>query len=371
MPNTSGGYDYVYLYRDHLGNVRLSYTDDPSNPGTPTIIEENNFYPFGLQHKGYNSNINGVENNYFTFNDVEHNESLGLNLYEMDWRHHDPAIGRFLGIDKLAEDVYDFTPYRFGLNNPVLYSDPTGLWEEVDGGYSTTDKDEIQRLLNFINNSGEDISEGDITNFIKEDIAFFKDVENTYTLTGLTVTGKAGTDRDATDFSIHRTQNEIAVYLDYTNYLYTKEDYEMRNRVTSLSSGPGDGILRTILARESRGQYLPLTASNHIDYVGGQTNARLLNFSTYSNLVLSLPGGSGSGQIKPRAYSGIRPSGARNKLNTRSSGGTNARSSGPQAYKGMSFKEFHMKNSHLYRGKFRGRGNYMTHMSIDWRKLTF
>ena len=28
----SGGYDYVYQYKDHLGNVRLSYTEDPSNP---------------------------------------------------------------------------------------------------------------------------------------------------------------------------------------------------------------------------------------------------------------------------------------------------------------------------------------------------
>ena len=26
-PNTSGGFDYVYQYKDHLGNVRLSYSD--------------------------------------------------------------------------------------------------------------------------------------------------------------------------------------------------------------------------------------------------------------------------------------------------------------------------------------------------------
>ncbi|MEN1784649.1 MAG: DUF6443 domain-containing protein, partial [Bacteroidota bacterium] len=48
------GYRYVYQYSDHLGNVRLSYTEDPSNPGAPTIIEENNYYPFGLKHRGYN-----------------------------------------------------------------------------------------------------------------------------------------------------------------------------------------------------------------------------------------------------------------------------------------------------------------------------
>ena len=37
-PNGST-FDYVYQYKDHLGNIRLSYTEDPSNPGSPTIIE--------------------------------------------------------------------------------------------------------------------------------------------------------------------------------------------------------------------------------------------------------------------------------------------------------------------------------------------
>lgn len=47
----------------------------------------------------------------------------------MDWRQYDPAIGRFNVIDPLAEKKYDNTPYRFGFNNPVFWSDPTGLFE--------------------------------------------------------------------------------------------------------------------------------------------------------------------------------------------------------------------------------------------------
>jgi len=27
-PNTQGGFDYIYQYKDHLGNIRLSYKDD-------------------------------------------------------------------------------------------------------------------------------------------------------------------------------------------------------------------------------------------------------------------------------------------------------------------------------------------------------
>ncbi|WP_188618760.1 DUF6443 domain-containing protein, partial [Cloacibacterium rupense] len=49
---------YIYNYVDHLGNVRLSYADSNKNgvidPSTE-IIEENNYYPFGLKHSGYNN----------------------------------------------------------------------------------------------------------------------------------------------------------------------------------------------------------------------------------------------------------------------------------------------------------------------------
>ena len=53
-PMMSGGYsfDYVYNYTDHLGNVRLSYTQDPQT-GALAILEEQHYYPFGLQHKNY------------------------------------------------------------------------------------------------------------------------------------------------------------------------------------------------------------------------------------------------------------------------------------------------------------------------------
>ena len=59
-PDGSGGYDYVYQYKDHLGNIRLSYSDsdgDGAITASTEIIEENNYYPFGLKHKGYNSDI--------------------------------------------------------------------------------------------------------------------------------------------------------------------------------------------------------------------------------------------------------------------------------------------------------------------------
>ncbi len=45
----------------------------------------------------------------------------------MDFRQYDNAIGRFSVIDPLTEEDFGNSPYAFAGNNPVLYSDPSGL----------------------------------------------------------------------------------------------------------------------------------------------------------------------------------------------------------------------------------------------------
>ena len=94
------------------------------------IVEENNYYPFGLEHKGYNNVVNGVEHKYETFNGKELEESLGLNVIEMDFRQYDPALGRFMNPDPLTEEREWLTPYNFVQNNPILRVDPTGLLDD-------------------------------------------------------------------------------------------------------------------------------------------------------------------------------------------------------------------------------------------------
>ncbi len=124
------GFDYVYQFKDHLGNIRLSYSDSDGNgsinPATE-IIEENNYYPFGLQHKGYNNVVNGTEHNYKTFQGQEINNELNLNWISFKYRNYDPAIGRFISIDPLAEDyVYNGT-YNFAENKVISHLELEGL----------------------------------------------------------------------------------------------------------------------------------------------------------------------------------------------------------------------------------------------------
>ncbi len=117
------GFYYVYQYKDHLGNIRLSYKD---NNGNLEIVEENNYYPFGLEHKGYNNVVNGTENNYKTFQGQELEKELGKNTYAYQWRDYDPAIGRFNKIDRFSEKHVDASSYSFTANNPIAFREIAG-----------------------------------------------------------------------------------------------------------------------------------------------------------------------------------------------------------------------------------------------------
>ena len=128
FPTAEGYFDnvsqkYVFQYKDHLGNIRVSYAKNPQTQ-VLEIIEENNYYPFGSKHKGYNDYI--ATNNKYKYNGKELQDELGLNFYDYGWRNYDPAIGRWMNIDPLADKYAIYSPYNYCINNPVRIIDPDG-----------------------------------------------------------------------------------------------------------------------------------------------------------------------------------------------------------------------------------------------------
>ncbi|MCY1235006.1 RHS repeat-associated core domain protein [compost metagenome] len=125
-------FGYVFNYTDHLGNVRVSY-EDMDNDGTiyvpNEILEENNYYPFGLKHQGYNNDLTQTVNKY-RYNGKEFQDELGLNHYDYGARNYDPAIGRWMNIDPKADERQMFSPYNYVQNNPIKRIDPTGMLDE-------------------------------------------------------------------------------------------------------------------------------------------------------------------------------------------------------------------------------------------------
>ena len=74
----------------HQTNNATAWFDDlkivKGNLSRTTIVEESNYYPFGLKHKGYNNVVNGIENNHLTFQGQEISKELGYNMHEFKFR---------------------------------------------------------------------------------------------------------------------------------------------------------------------------------------------------------------------------------------------------------------------------------------------
>jgi len=125
------GFNYVFQYKDIWGNVRLSYSDIDKNGSVNAseIIEESNYYPFGLKQTGYNYFVNPTGSSLaqtWKYQGQEFNADFDLNTYEFKYRMHDPAIGKFMQIDPLAEDYVYNSTYAFQENK-------LGLGVELEG----------------------------------------------------------------------------------------------------------------------------------------------------------------------------------------------------------------------------------------------
>ncbi|WP_396184521.1 RHS repeat-associated core domain-containing protein, partial [Flavobacterium sp.] len=69
---------------------------------------------------------------------------MGLNFYDYGARNYDPAIGRWMSIDPLAEKYVNISTYGYCLNNPIIFVDPNG--KEV----VAHDKDAQDLILNAL-----------------------------------------------------------------------------------------------------------------------------------------------------------------------------------------------------------------------------
>ena len=123
--NGNAPFAYIYQYKDHLGNVRLSYKDIGTTTPSLQIVEESNYYPFGLKQKVAGEAIFNSSYKY-KYNGKEFQDELGLNMYDYGARNYDPVLGRWMNIDPMAGKWQEYSPYNYTLNNPMFFVDPNG-----------------------------------------------------------------------------------------------------------------------------------------------------------------------------------------------------------------------------------------------------
>ncbi|MDY3529820.1 hypothetical protein PG593_08535 [Riemerella anatipestifer] len=116
-------------------------------------IEERNLYYYHPDHLGSSSYITDKDGNisqhteYIAFGEVlfdEHKVSRRMpylfngkeldsetGLYYYGARYYDPRVSIFLNVDPLAEKTFE--PYSYVGNNPIMFTDPTGMSKEQSG----------------------------------------------------------------------------------------------------------------------------------------------------------------------------------------------------------------------------------------------
>lgn len=116
--NSNATYTVHYYLKDQrnvapLGNVRQVINE------SGTVLQETDYYTFGMPVIK-----NGASNNKYFYNGKELQPNTGWLDYGA--RMYIPEIGRWGGIDPLAEKMPSWSPYTFCFDNPVKFIDKDG-----------------------------------------------------------------------------------------------------------------------------------------------------------------------------------------------------------------------------------------------------
>jgi len=126
----------TYELTNHLGNVMSTISDRKIPVGStithflPDVDTYQDYFPFGMVMSERSGSESSAEYRY-GFNGMEYEDELYQpgNAYDFGARVYDGRIGRWFSVDPLAAKQPGWSTYKFGLNNPLVFIDPSGETE--------------------------------------------------------------------------------------------------------------------------------------------------------------------------------------------------------------------------------------------------
>jgi RHS repeat-associated protein len=118
------GYVFMYVSNENATLVDVYFDDVVMTRTRSNLIQYNEYYPFGLQTANSWTRENTTVNNFLANGGTELNQAT--QVYDLDFRNYDPALGRMNQIDPMASKYSSLTPYNYSFNDPVTFTDVNG-----------------------------------------------------------------------------------------------------------------------------------------------------------------------------------------------------------------------------------------------------
>ena len=125
IPVKEAGYIYIYISNEETSRVDVFFDDFKVTQSKSAIVQQDDYYPFGLAFNSY-TRENAVKQDV-RYNGKELQNELDLGWLDYGARMYMPELGRWGAIDPLSEKTRRFSPYAYGMDNPIRFLDPDGM----------------------------------------------------------------------------------------------------------------------------------------------------------------------------------------------------------------------------------------------------
>jgi RHS repeat-associated protein len=233
------GFVYIYVANEERGDIDVFFDDLEVINSTYTdaeVLQGEDYYPGGLTYNSYQHNITSSQN--YLYQGKELQKETGL--YDFDWRMYDPAIWRTSTHDPMEEDYYNWSPYSWAGNNPLLNIDPDGqnwysytnddgvesvIWKEGDA--ATVEIDGV-KYSDIGEKYSQKLDDGSVVNYDQNEVSSIIDSETTFGDQVATDEGVRALEDAAGDMEVE-IKVEVSGADKVTNFFWSWFSPEVRN----------------------------------------------------------------------------------------------------------------------------------------------
>ncbi|HNP99109.1 MAG TPA: RHS repeat-associated core domain-containing protein [Bacteroidia bacterium] len=139
---------YLYIYTNNESNKVVNFNNLSIQHWSGKVLEINEYYPYGYLNYELSTQSTAPVNKY-KYNGKELQTDLNWGVEDYGARYYDPISCSWIQVDPLSDKFQNWSPYDYGLTNPVRFLDHDGK-ESTEGGTNEVNQSE---LMSYFYNS--------------------------------------------------------------------------------------------------------------------------------------------------------------------------------------------------------------------------